>query len=48
MSKKTLVTPATNQAEISQDWYISVVEILELDPWKFFHQSIPISVKVKI
>ncbi|MEA5536346.1 hypothetical protein [Crocosphaera sp. XPORK-15E] len=48
MSRKNLVTPVTNKAENNQDWYISIVEILELDPWKFFHQSIPISAKVKI
>jgi hypothetical protein len=48
MFKKNSVTTFQPKSDNQEEWQISVMEVLELDPWKFFAKPIPIYSKVRV
>ncbi|MDJ0660948.1 MAG: hypothetical protein QNJ42_15885 [Crocosphaera sp.] len=40
-------TAATTESSYQEEWHISVVEILELDPWKYFKTPVLAYSKVR-
>jgi hypothetical protein len=42
MFKKNSVTTSRQKSDNQEEWQISVMEVLELDPWKFFAKPVPV------
>ena len=36
MFNKNVTRTTHGESNLQEDWHISVIEILELDPWKYF------------
>ncbi|MGK7955203.1 MAG: hypothetical protein AB4063_08065 [Crocosphaera sp.] len=48
MFNKKGTKPTQGESNLQEEWHISVIEILELDPWKYFKKPTPAYSKLRI
>lgn len=48
MFKRNTKKANQTNSNAQEDWQISVIEVLELDPWQYFQKPVRVYSKVKV